>query len=351
MKPAHRLFKRGKFFYAEEINTGRQESLQTADRQEAQRLLLARNEASNNFKLTLAVGRAYLAATDPGILTRTWSDVMEVMCKRGAPSTQKRCRRGMQSRAFDLIRGKVIAETTAADFLTVLADGRLATNHYLKLLHSLAMDLDWIVGRPILGRKCWPRVNPRPKRGITWEEHCKIVSTECSTERKLFYEMLWETGASQTDASRLSSENVDWESRTLTYIREKTGEQSCLRIGSRLEGILRQLPVSGPFFPHLVDWDSVRRAAEFNRRCRILKITGVSLHSYRYAWAERAFSAGYPERYAQAALGHGSQAIHHAYARRAKVNCPALEEYESKIVPLPNVQASDVATQRPNGAR
>jgi len=35
------------------------------------------------------------------------------------------------------------------------------------------------------------------------------------------------------------------------------------------------------------------RATEFRQRCDGLKISGVSLHSYRYAWAERALKCGY----------------------------------------------------------
>ncbi|HEX9255171.1 MAG TPA: hypothetical protein VF938_06485 [Candidatus Angelobacter sp.] len=61
----------------------------------------------------------------------------------------------------------------------------------------------------------------------------------------------------------------------------------------------------------------------------------MSLHSYRYAWAERAYTAGYPERFAQAALGHASKVVHQAYAKGAKVVCPPLENYERKIIPLP----------------
>ena len=70
-------------------------------------------------------------------------------------------------------------------------------------------------------------------------------------------------------------------------------------------------------------------------------IKGVSLHSYRYAWAERAKQCGYPERFAQEALGHNSKAVHRAYARRAKVKLPSLESYErqatdGRIIPLPS---------------
>jgi len=66
----------------------------------------------------------------------------------------------------------------------------------------------------------------------------------------------------------------------------------------------------------------------------------VSLHSYRYAWAERAKTVGYPERYAQEALGHKSKAVHRAYAKKARVELPSLESYEKKIVPMPRVSAA-----------
>jgi hypothetical protein len=88
-------------------------------------------------------------------------------------------------------------------------------------------------------------------------------------------------------------------------------------------------------------WKQADRGKAFIRRCRLVKVAGVSLHSYRYAWAERAKRAGYPERFAQEALGHNSKAVHRAYARNAQVTIPPLEEYEQererKIVPLPNL--------------
>ena len=46
-----------------------------------------------------------------------------------------------------------------------------------------------------------------------------------------------------------------------------------------------------------------------------------------YAWAERAKAAGYPERFAMQALGHSSKAVHRAYAKRAEVTLPPLENY------------------------
>jgi hypothetical protein len=44
----------------------------------------------------------------------------------------------------------------------------------------------------------------------------------------------------------------------------------------------------------------------------------------------RAREAGYPERFAQEALGHTSAAVHRAYAKGAKVNIPSLDEYEQR---------------------
>ena len=72
------------------------------------------------------------------------------------------------------------------------------------------------------------------------------------------------------------------------------------------------------------------RATEFKQRCDGLEIKGVSLHSYRYAWAERALKCGYPERFAQQTLGHNSKAVHHAYSKHAEVTVPSLDDWEKK---------------------
>ena len=58
------------------------------------------------------------------------------------------------------------------------------------------------------------------------------------------------------------------------------------------------------------------------------KIKGVSLHSHRYAWAERAHACDYPERWAQNALVHNSRAVHEAYAISTIALCMPLEQYE-----------------------
>src|SRR5216684_6702163 len=118
-----------------------------------------------------------------------------------------------------------------------------------------------------------------------------------------------------------------------------------IHFGEDIEAILRRLPVVGPLFPYLLSVRCGDRATEFKQRCEGLGIKGVSLHSYRYAWAERAKQCGYPERFAQEALGHRSGAVHRAYARNAQVKIPALESYErqaadGRIIQLPSPSES-----------
>ena len=68
--------------------------------------------------------------------------------------------------------------------------------------------------------------------------------------------------------------------------------------------VLRQLPQKGPLFPGIREMDDRGRACTFWKLYKRLKIEGISLHSYRYSWAERAKVIGMPQRWAQAALGH-----------------------------------------------
>jgi len=98
----------------------------------------------------------------------------------------------------------------------------------------------------------------------------------------------------------------------------KTSEQAQLAISKNMAKILEQLPTTGPLFPKISATTDNARSAEFYRRCKLLGIEGVSLHSYRYAWAERAKTCGYPERFAQAALGHNSKPCIAPTRRRPK---------------------------------
>jgi len=97
-----------------------------------------------------------------------------------------------------------------------------------------------------------------------------------------------------------------------------------IRFGDEVAVLLKRRAATWPLFPYLRTVRPCDRATEFKQRCDGLKIKGVSLHSYRYAWAERALKCGYPERFAQQSLGHNSKAVHHSYSKHAEVTVPSL---------------------------
>jgi len=130
------------------------------------------------------------------------------------------------------------------------------------------------------------------------------------------------------------AEDINWNSRTICYTRAKLKwrnvKPALIRFGAEIEIILKRRPQTGALFPYLRTVRAGDRATEFKQRCDGLEICGVSLHSYRYAWAERALKCGYPERFAQQALGHNSKAVHHAYAKHAEVIVPSLDDWENE---------------------
>jgi len=330
MKDRYRLMHRGHrggMFYCVDKTTGKRTSLQTTDKDDAQRLIEAKNNSHRQPALNLQIARAYLTASDPAWVQRTWQDVMNQIQMHGRQSSRNRYARALKSKAFDPLRAKKLLETAPDDFLAIVNDGRVSVCHFLKRVHNFALNLGWLA-KPVLAPCLWPKPHYKSRRGITLAEHQSILEAEKNPERNLYYQLLWEIGAAQSDAAGLTHDNLDWPSQTLTYFRMKTGEQAQMAISRKLAAILNQLPTIGALFPTIATTNSRARSAEFCRRLRLLGIKGVSLHSYRYAWAERAKVAGMPERFAQEALGHNSKAVHRAYAKRALVKVPSLEDYE-----------------------
>jgi integrase len=332
----YRLYRRRNGnFYCQENDSKKQGSLRTTDRREAERLLNAMNESHRQPSLNLNLARAYLAAHDPAMGSRTWQAVMNEMATHGIPPTQERCARAFHSKAYNPLRHRPLVQTTGAELLAVLHANGNCVGHYLRRLHNLAVDLGWLAW-PILAKRAWlPKIRSQQKRAITAEEHAAVIAAEKNVERRAYYEVLYETGAAQTDAANLTADAVDWRNGVLLYRRKKLGpfgERARLTIGKKLRALLTSLPSSGDLFPNIKRSSANHRSAEFRRRCRVSGIAGVSLHSYRHAWAQRAKSCGYPQRFAQEALGHSSRAVHEAYAKGATVVCPALDEYEAAAI-------------------
>ena len=332
MTQKYRLYRRNQSgnYYIQDNVTGKQQSLGTRDKVEARRLLHTRNEAASQPAMNLQIARAYLAAGDPKVASRTWLDVMDETTKNKTGLTRYRWESLMRNKALDELRTLRLMETRVEHFSKALETGRVGVNICLRRLHAFAVDTGWLPW-PVMPKKRWPKIVYGDKRGITAEEHHRIIAAERDEETRDFYELLWQMGGSQSDMAALTVENIDWENRTISYARMKTGSIAIVRFNDTLAEILRRRDQTGFLFPALVKLNESVRSTRFSRRLKKLKISGVTLHSYRYAWAERAKSCGFPERFVQEALGHASKAVHRAYAKKAKVLIPPLEEYERKF--------------------
>jgi len=248
----YRLYRRRNgVFYWQENDSPKQGTLRTNDRREAERLLNAMNESHREPTLNLNLARAYLAAHDPRMAKRTWQAAMDEMATHGIPSTQARCARGFRSKAYAPIRNKPLVQTTGEDLLAIVHANGNCVAHYLRRLHNLALDLGWLAW-PILAKRAWPKIRSQSKRAITAEEHRAVIASEKNSERRAYYELLYETGAAQSDAANLTAEDIDWENGVLIYRRKKLGplsEPCRLTIGKKLRELLTSLPSSGDLFP------------------------------------------------------------------------------------------------------
>jgi hypothetical protein len=117
MKTKYTLFRRGEMFYMQDSATGKQTSLRTKDETEAKSLLEARNAAQRQPVLNLHLARAYLTASDPAFVERTWQVVMEQMQSRGKESSRERYESVFKSPSFDALRNKKLMETGVANCL------------------------------------------------------------------------------------------------------------------------------------------------------------------------------------------------------------------------------------------
>jgi integrase len=345
MKTRYRLIRRGirgGAFYCVDANSGKRTSLGSATRDEAEQIVSAKNQAERQPVLNLQIAKAYLLGADSGFSSRTWRHAIEILTGTKKGANKARWERVAKDKALQSLFPKILIETSGEFLFQVLAAGTVSTNVFLRRLHNFCVDMNWLPV-PLIPKRSWPSVRYKDKRAITEEEHLRIVEREKNPERRAFYQMAWHLGSSQSDLANLLAEDINWDDRIICFERLKTrwrGQQPPqIRFGEEVEAILAELPKKGHLFPYLATVRESDRATEFAQRCERLGITGITLHSYRYAWAERAKVCGYPERFAQLALGHNSKAVHRAYAKKARVTLPPLEEYErsqvdGNVIPL-----------------
>jgi hypothetical protein len=221
MTQRYRKFKRAwGMWYAFDTVTGNSVSLKTRVRAEAVQKVNAMNETERQPGISLGLAKVYLNAADPKLATRTWQEVMENIVAKKKDETKHRWETAIKDKNLDCIRNLHVAETRAEHFDRALADGKVSTNVYLRRIHNHALGMEWLL-KSVIPRLQWPKPVFKAKRAITAEEHAAIVQREQNTERRDFYELLWHTGASQTDAACLLAEDVDWNSHTISYSRAK----------------------------------------------------------------------------------------------------------------------------------
>ena len=159
MKQRFKLYRRNNGrYYAEDTITGKQSSLGTREKSEANRLLHARNEAAYQPAFNKQMAKTYLAAGDPRAQTRTWQEVMNyfLQSKEGlCAKSRERYDSAVRDPALNPLRPVPLLHTTAEIFYQVLRDGKPCTNMYLRRLHSFALQLGWLAW-PILGYNQWP---------------------------------------------------------------------------------------------------------------------------------------------------------------------------------------------------
>jgi hypothetical protein len=152
-------------FYLEDTVSLQQESLKTKDKDVAQRTLSAKNQAHEQPALNLQMARTYLAASDPAVVKRTWQRAMDALASSKKGPTLDRWQRAIKDHAFDLIRDHRILETRAEVFWTVLCQGTVATNVFLRRIHNFALDMAWLPW-PVIPKRQWPKSNME-KNGLS----------------------------------------------------------------------------------------------------------------------------------------------------------------------------------------
>jgi hypothetical protein len=203
MTQRYRKFQRAwGMWYAFDNATGNSVSLKTRVKAEAVQKVNAMNETERQPGISLGLARVYLNATDPKLATRTWQDVMENIITKKADETLKRWNTAIKDKNFDCIRRLRVAETRPEHFDRALADGKVSTNVYLRRIHNHALGMEWLL-KSVIPRLQWPKPVFKSKRAITAEEHAAIIEREQNSERRDFYELLWHTGAAQSDGACL----------------------------------------------------------------------------------------------------------------------------------------------------
>ena len=167
------------------------------------------------------MARVYLAGSDPQASTRTWDDVLTQIIASKKDENKRRWETFKKHKPCQQLWTRIVIETRAEDFLSVLNGGKISTNKFLRVVQNFALDMGWLQA-PVIPKRQWPKLEYAQKRAIKLEEHHMIIEREANPERRLFYELAWHTGAAQSDLASLCGEDINWTDRMLSFFRKKT---------------------------------------------------------------------------------------------------------------------------------
>ncbi len=161
------LCKRNKTYHVWDTATDKRERLRTCDKDTAQRLVQAKNDAEKPHAYNLALAKVHMAAADPMLSQQTWATVIDEFIARACrDSTKQRRELEFRQERFNDLRRIVLTETTPENIKAAIKSGGVFTNHFLRCVHNLAVGLGWLPW-PIIASKLWPETAKKAKRGIT----------------------------------------------------------------------------------------------------------------------------------------------------------------------------------------
>lgn len=135
---------RGGQFYCVDSETGQRFSLKTKDRDAAEQIVLAKNQALWQPALNLQIAKAYLAGTDNGVSTRTWRNAIDAVTETKLGANKERWQRSVKDTAMQSLLPQVIIETKAESLLVSMRAGTVSTNVLLRRLHNFCVDMNWL---------------------------------------------------------------------------------------------------------------------------------------------------------------------------------------------------------------
>jgi hypothetical protein len=162
-------------------------------------------------------------------------------------------------------------------------------------------------------------------------EHQAIVAAESDLERRRSMNGVARRAA-QIDLAALRAEDIDWEGRVIGFVAPEVGIARRAAIWGRGGGNSETVAGGWPLFPKWAKLTSSKRANYFRRRCKSAGIAGVSLAFVYVMAGGTAKVAGYPERFAQEALGHKSKAVLTPTRVEAVAVLPGAGGYEKRHV-------------------